>query len=150
MIKIVFLIAASVIIILAKPADFPVCSYKTAIQAIPPRIFAEITIDGPGQPVLITRILHNKAGIFLSETSRCYLNAFDPNFIAASTNFVGLFTFLYFIYRVTITKNWQAALVFLLLPIIPIIADEPALIGTFHKIFAIIGIILIARLKIKM
>lgn len=136
------------IISLKNDFSLPICNLATAKQAIPPRIFAEQTIDGPQQPPLVTRFLHNKLGIFASEFSRCYFNALDPNFIHRSVGIPGLFFWTYFIYQIAIKKLWPGIFVFLILPVLPFFNLPLMIIVYINKIFAIIGLsFLIKRLR---
>ncbi len=119
--------------------DLPKCNLTTATQALPPRIFFEQTIDGP-QPVLLTRFLHNKIGIFLSESGRCYLNVIDPIFVFDSVGILGLIAWLYFVYRITLNKQWFLIFLFLGMPLFPFFNLLATAIAYGHKIFAIIGL----------
>jgi len=138
--KVVLIIIFSIFILTASKAGLPICSLQTAKQALPPRIFAEITIDGRNQPVLLTRFLHNKAGIFASEFARCYFNTLDPNFITDSVSLPGLIFWLYFIYRLLIFRKWFVLGIIVLLPILPFLNFSISINVFTYKIFAIIGL----------
>lgn len=139
--KYVILIILSALILAQKPSpDLPVCNLTTAKQAIPPRIFAEQTIDGIGQPIILTRFLHNKFGIFGSEFTRCYFYSLDPNFIYHSVS-IGITSWLYFIYFSTTRKLIFPGFVFLIIPALPFFGIPLIIVSYAHKIFAIIGII---------
>lgn len=136
------------IISLKNDFSLPICNLATAKQAIAPRIFTEQTIDGPGQPPLVTRFLHNKLGIFASEFGRCYFNALDPNFIYRSVGIAGLFFWTYFIYQIAIKKLWPGIFAFLILPLLPFFSLPVIITVYINKIFAIIGLsFLIKRLR---
>ena len=136
----------STIILLKTGWDLPDCNFKSAQNAVKPLIFAETTIDGKDQPVLITRFLHNKIGIFTHETSRCYFNVLDFNFVKDSTTLLGLFFWLYFIYQIIIRKLWLLGAAFLLIPMVPFLDFSSTLTATSHKVFAIMGLAWFARI----
>lgn len=140
--KIIFLIIFSIAILIKTPPQLPVCNLFTAKQALPPKIFAQQTIDGPAQPVVITRFFHNKVGIFASEFAYCYLSALDLNFIAGSTSLIGLISFLYFLYQIAIKKIWLAAAIFLFFPLLPFFDFSSLIVSYAYKVFAIIGLLL--------
>lgn len=144
-----FLIGVFLLYIISTGNDYlmPSCNVSTAKQAIAPRIFAEQTIDGPRQPPLVTRFLHNKLGIFASEFGRCYFNALDPNFIYKSVGILGLFFWTYFIYQIAIKKLWPGILVFLTLPLLPFFSLPIIITVYVNKIFAIIGLIILIKQK---
>lgn len=137
-----------VILILVISADIPNrdrCDIITAKIALPVRIFAETTIDGPDQPPPVTRFFHNKVTILGSELARCYFNFFDPNFIAQSASLPGLIPWLYFAYRVAIyIPRYPIIWLLFVIPTLPILS--PSLqVAYFHKVFAIIGLVLWAK-----
>lgn len=103
-------------------SNLPVCNLQTIGQVLPLRIFAEQTIDGSYQPVLLTRFFHNKVGIFLNEFARCYFNVFDLNFVAGSIGFLGLLLILVALYQLIITKKFIFLGVFLITPLFSILA----------------------------
>lgn len=137
-----------VILILVILADIPNrdrCDIITAKLALPVRIFAETTIDGPNQPPLVTRFFHNKVTILGNELARCYFNFFDPNFIAQSASLPGLLPWLYFAYRLAaIIPKYPPVAAILLIPVVPILGQF-AQVAYFHKVFAIIGLVLWAK-----
>lgn len=140
MIKTLILIAASVLIIAKNGLlSTPICNLKTAKQAIEPRIFAEQTIDGPKQPIILTRFLHNKFGIFGSEFTRCYFFSLDPNFVYQSTS-IGIIFWLYFAYTVLTRKMIILLLPLLIVPAVPFFGLPILFVSYAHKIFAIIGL----------
>ena len=135
-------IVVLIFILLANIPQRDRCDITTAKLALPPRIFAETTIDGPDQPVIVTRFFHNKATILGSELARCYFNFFDPNFIAASVSLPGLLPWLYFAYRIAIvTPKYPLFATLLLIPALPIFITFPQ-VAYIHKVFAIIGLVL--------
>ncbi len=137
----IFFITIIALFILTKGGwSLPPCNYKTALQALPPRIFFEQTIDGPDQPVLVTRFLHNKVGIFGSEFARCYFNAFDPILIYNSTRLLGLLGWLYFIYNIIVKKHYLPLAALAIIPVLPFLTLDAAIVAYTHKIFAIIGL----------
>lgn len=119
--------------------QLPPCNFRTAAQAIPPRIFAETTIDGRDQHVLLTRFLHNKLGIYLSEFSRCYFASLDPNFIIKSVGLIGLVSWLYFFYKILIKKSYVLIIIFLLIPFLPFLTVPIIIVAFIYKLFAIMG-----------
>lgn len=147
--KIFLLIIFSITIILAKAnTGLPVCNLDTAKQAIPPRIFAEQTIDGRDQSVLLTRFLHNKIGIYASEFNRCYFGVFDLNFIYHTVGIVGIITWLYFVYQIIQKKFYFLLFILLALPLLPFLKFSLLPIFAAYKLFAIIGLaFLVSKLK---
>ena len=140
MIKFLILIVASFLILSAKSnLELPVCNFRTAKQAIPPRIFAEQTIDGPNQPIIFTRFIHNKFGIYGSEFTKCYFFSLDPNFIYHTTG-IGIIFFLYFIYAVLVKKQYILLIIFLIIPAVPFFRLPITLVFYVYKLFAIIGL----------
>ena len=131
----------TLIILLKSPWQSPICNFATAKNAIAPRIFAEQTIDGPDQNVLITRILHNKAGIFLSEFGRCYFNVIDPSFIYQSTGIFGVAASFYLMYRIIKKLAWPQIAIITIIPALLFFYTPMALIAFTHKLFAIIGLV---------
>ncbi len=139
--KIFLLIIFSAVIILAKAdANLPICNLDTAKQAIPPRIFAEQTIDGKDQNILFTRFIHNKIGIYASEFGRCYFDVFDLNFIYHTVGIIGIVTWLYFVYQIIQKKFYFLIFVLLVLPLLPFLKFSSLPILFAYKIFAIIGL----------
>lgn len=118
------------------------CDLITAKIALPARTFAESTIDGRDQPVLITRFFHNKVTIIASELGRCYFNFFDPNLIVASASILGLFPWLYFAYRIAIfMPRYPPTVLLFIIPALPLFVTFPQ-VAYLHKVFAIIGLVL--------
>ena len=135
--------------IIAKPiSKLELCNLDTAKLAIPPRIHFEQTIDGPTQRTLITRLLHNKVGIFMSEFGRCYFAVLDFNFIFSATGVIGLVFWLYFVYATIDRKKWYLAFLLLVLPIIPFLNLYQFLPPYIHKVFAIMGATLFFNKKL--
>ena len=131
-------------ILISKPQYLPTCNLTTALQDIPPRLFQMTTADGPTQNPLITRFFHNKLGILLSGSAKCYFNFFDFNIIAQNVIYFGFFGWVYTAYGIFVSKKWIPIAVFLLLPLAPFLTHFSNIIY-LHKIFAIIGFVLIAR-----
>lgn len=145
--KYIVLLIISVLIFNLKTTWDPTpCNIKTAKQAIAPRIFAEQTIDGKNQPIIFTRFVHNKIGVFLSEFARCYFLALDPNFIQKTTG-IGIIFWLYFVYFILIQKLYIALLIFLSIPLLPFFQLPLVIVSYAHKIFAIIGLIFLTFKK---
>lgn len=138
--KIFVILIISFIILIQKGWSLPVCNLKTALQNLPPRIFAEQTIDGPDQPVLLTRFFHNKAVIFTQEFTRCYFYSLDPNFIYKSVGFIGIVAWLNFVYQIASSKKIFLLIFFLVIPILPFIYLSSDYVAYSHKVFAIIGL----------
>src|SRR3989338_5436172 len=100
MIRILAILLLALLVLGKTDGTLPVCNRQTITQALPPVIFAQQTIDGSGQPPVITRFFHNKLGIAGSEIARCYFNALDPVFIYQWLGIGGLVGFLYFFYKI--------------------------------------------------
>lgn len=141
--RVVLLFILSLIILLKSEWQVPICNLSTAKNAIGPRIFAEQTIDGQDQHVLITRTLHNKAGIFLSEFGRCYFNFINPNFIYKSTGIFGIAAWFYFVYRIIKKFVWPQVAIMAIIPALPFFYFPMILITFTHKLFAIIGLVIL-------
>lgn len=122
------------------------CNLSTIKQALAPRIFAEQTIDGRQQQPLITRFLHNKAGIIGQETGKCYSSYIDPNFLIKNINIFGFLSLLYFIYYF-IYHNLKIVILFALLPLFAIYNLPIIVIVNIYKLFAIIGLTLFSFKK---
>ena len=135
-----FVLLSAVIILKISPTPLPICNIATVKQALPPVIFYETTIDGSNQPVLVTRFLHNKIGIYGSETTKCYFNALDFIFINNSTSIVGLLGILLFTYKSAIKKYYWLLVIFLFLPLLPFFTNSDKILILAYKIFAIIGL----------
>lgn len=149
MIKIIAFTIFALIILGAKSPVFPICNNVTAEQAVAPRIFAEQTIDGNKQNIILTRFLHNKFGILGSEFGSCYLNFFDFNLLYDAFTPIGLITFIYFVYEAVERKHYWLA-IFLILPIVPFVRGPVFPVLLIYKLFAIIGLaLLISKLKLK-
>ena len=119
-----------------------ICNIHTALQAIPPRLFAEQTIDGSAQSVIFTRFIHNKLGIFGSEFTRCYFYSLDPNFIYHSVG-IGIISWVYFAYIILIKKQYLPLGIFLTVPAFPFFTLPIIIVSYTYKIFAIIGLLLL-------
>ncbi len=115
------------------------CNIRTIKQALPPIIWFEQKIDGGSQSVLLTRFLHNKVGIGGSQFAKCYFNSLDPQIAYKSVGLLGLAFWLFFIYYISSRKIWPLILIFLLVPIFPVIFDRAQAIAIFYKIFAMLG-----------
>lgn len=147
--KLLILSLAIIFILLQPQARLPDCYLALAKLAIPPRIFAEIAIDDNTQNVIYTRILHNKAGIFLSEFSRCYFNVFDFNYLHKQLSMVGLAGFLYFVYQ-SLTKKRVELIVFIaLLPLILFFKLPLIILAVLLKLTAVIGLTVFLVLREK-
>lgn len=145
--KYLILIVLTVFVITKNPPISDRCDLTTAQNALPVRIFAETTIDGRDQPVLVTRFFHNKATILASELSRCYLNFFDPNLVTASASLLGLLPWLYFFYRTfRQVPRYPLLLAIFTVPALPIVVTF-AQVAFIHKVFAIIGLVIWAKTK---
>lgn len=151
MIKIILAVIAAFFIIIRGSAVLPQCDIQTARQAIPIRIFAEQTIDGKNQPILATRFLHNKVGIFASEFGHCYFSALDPNFLNQSLGFIGLLALVYMIYyniynvffgegKQSYRFSFLLLMLFMIFPALPFFKFPLTLVIFAYKIFAIIGL----------
>lgn len=145
--KYVIVILFAIFLLSKAFSPLPICNSMTAKQALPPRIFAETTIDGRDQSIIITRFLHNKVGILLSEFGRCYLNVFDPNFIVSTVGFVGLLMWLYFVFKILEEKRLWVIVLVLIVPIIPFISLPTQIAAYFYKIFAMIGLLFFLKNK---
>ena len=145
--KFILLIFLALIIFLKRSPEISECNIITSKMAIPPVIFYETTIDGPYQHVLLTRFLHNKAGIFGSEFAKCYFNYVSPNTLIQFMSIFGLIGFGYFFYNTVTKKKWIFIIVSLILPVFPFL-NLPLLLFTFaFEIFAIIGLAWLLKLK---
>lgn len=135
------IITALIIIVTSSGESYLQCNLFTAKQAIPPKIFAETTIDGKDQPPLVTRYFHNKWGIFMSEFSMCYLNIFDPVFLYKNIGILGLISLLLLVYKSVIKKRYYLIIALALVPILPFFNVSLLLTIIILKLFAIIGIV---------
>jgi hypothetical protein len=117
------------------------CNVHTIFQSIPPIIFYEQTIDGKIQAPLVTRFLHNKPGIFMSQFAKCYTHNLEPLEVFTTVGIVGLFFWANFIYVVLTRKNWLLLSVFLIIPAISIFIIDQRITDYSYKIFAILGFI---------
>jgi len=136
------LISIFVFFILIKPIPkLDPCNIQTAKQAIPPRIHFEQTIDGSRQRAIITRILHNKVGIFTSEVGKCYFYVFDPVLIFKSAGTMGFIFWVYGGYQIIVRKRWLFIWLLIILPIFPFFNFFTNQVPYIHKIFAIMGLI---------
>ncbi len=138
------LILTAIFIIAAKPFILPQCNLTTINQAIEVQIFAQQTIDGRNQPVLITRFLHNKAGIYASETAKCYFSVLDLSFLSKNLSLIGLVSFLYLSFLLAKKGNMFYTLMFLLIPILPIFKIPETVVIYTYKGLTSIGVILFA------
>lgn len=139
--KILLFTLLSLLVTLKAPGDpLPLCNIATVKQALPPVIFFETTIDGLNQPVLVTRFLHNKLGIYGSESTKCYFNALDFIFINNSIGIVGLIGLLIFAYKSAIKKYYWLLVIFSLMPLLPFFTNSDKILILAYKIFAIIGL----------
>lgn len=144
--KIVLIITISIILVF-NHVDIPICNIQTAGLALKPRIFQQTTTDGNLQNTYVTRFFHNKVGILGSEFSKCYFNFFDPVTIAKNTLYIGLIPWLFLAYKILSLKKWTVLAPIIIFPILPFF-NIPFPVVYFHKIFAIIG--LLAMFKIKL
>lgn len=142
----IFIIAAFFIIALPFK-KLEQCNLSQALQALPPRIFAETHADGSHQAPLITRFIHNKPGIFLSEFSRCYLYVLDPMIIYSSTGIFGTIAWGYLIYASAVSKNWPLLTLIFTFPLLLFFNIFQGITTYIHKLFAIIGLLFFLREK---
>ena len=145
--KITIAILISAIILLRSIPTLAECNLRTVNQVIPPRIFAETTVDGKDQAILLTRFLHNKPGIFLWEFSKCYLAFFEPNFIYQSVGLLGMISWFYLLFSLIKNNKWQPLLLLLALPILPFLGIFSTFSAYLHKVFAIIAIAVFIKSK---
>ena len=143
---IIFLVAFFVI--LKSGGQVQECNIRTSLQAIPPRIWYEQAIDGSSQNRLLTRVLHNKAGIFINEINNCYLQILNPGFIHQAAGFFGVFFWLYFAYHAILKNQRMIILILLMLPLIPLASvNAPVyffglgLISNIFKLISFLGLI---------
>ena len=115
------------------------CNLDTAKMATDVRVWEQVSFDGNMQNVLVTRFLHNKPGIFLSEFSKCYFRVYDFNMIVDLVSIVGLSFWLYFIYKIFTTGNHLLVIAFILIPVLPFLKSYPSLIPFIHKMIALGG-----------
>lgn len=128
--------------------ELPKCNTQTAVLALKPRIFQQTTIDGIGQNTLLTRYFHNKVGILGSEFGKCYFNFFDPVIISKNTLYFGLFPWLFLFFKLLTLKKWKILIPVLLAPILPFF-NFPFPVVYFHKIFAIIGLLTMFKIRLS-
>ena len=145
--KITIAILIPAIILLRSIPKLVECNLSTVNQVIPPRIFAETTVDGQNQPILLTRFLHNKPGVFLWESSKCYFAFFEPNFIYQSVGFLGMISWFYLLYHLIKNNKWQPLLLLLALPLLPFLEILSTFSAYAHKVFAIIAIAVFVKNK---
>ena len=138
--KIIALIALSLLIILLPKLSFIKCDIDTASLAIPPRIWSQQALDSRMQPTIITRFLHNKPGIFFSELSRCYFNFFDPSLIFHSVGLRGVFFWIFFMTNISFSKKWPIILIVLMVPILSFFKLLQFPLQFFNKIYAFLGL----------
>lgn len=146
--KTIFIFLIAFFIILKSGIGIQECNIRTSLQIIPPKIWYEQAIDGASQNRLLTRSLHNKAGIFINEASGCYLNFLSPGFIYQATGFFGVFFWIYFAYRAVLKNQRMIILILLMLPLIPVAsANAPVyffgvgLVAILYKLIAFFGLI---------
>lgn len=139
--KILVLVFAAIIIAKSPTQELPICNLQTVKLAFAPVIFEQTTIDGSAQPVLLTRFLHNKVGIYSSAIARCYLAALDPNFINNSTSIVGLLSLLFFLYKAASKIYYPLLTIFLISPLLSFFNAPTIVLIIIYKIFAIIGLL---------
>lgn len=137
----ILLIIFSFLIVSSRGWDLPTCNLTTIKDALPARIFAEQTIDGSSQLIIVTRIFHNKLTIFTSEAARCYFNSFDLNFLYQSTSPIGLIALIYLASKTASGAFRLLMLLFLIVPIMPFLDIPKELIVYCFKIFAIIALV---------
>ncbi len=143
--KLLLIFIAGAAITLAKTSPLPICNTDTAKLALPPRIFYEQTIDTNRQPILLTRLIHNKLGVYGSEFAHCYVSLFDFNFIYNNFSLIGLVTFLVFMYEVLTKKRYLLAAIIFLSPLIPFFKGPIIINLVIYKLFAIIGLIFLFK-----
>lgn len=143
--KTIFAILVAILIITKTAPSPDRCDRITAAGAVPVRIFAETTIDGRDQVILVTRFFHNKLGIYTSEFARCYFGNLDLNFIKNSTSIFGLFAIMFFVFRAITRKYYALLAVFLASAILPFLTASTTILIAIYKIFAIIGLLLWLR-----
>ena len=145
--KIIILLLIAITIVFKQAPKSQACDVYAAKRAIPPRIFYEQTIDGNNQPVLITRFLHNKIGIFASEVAKCYFNVIAPNAMYAGAGIFGLIFEIYLAYKLVLWKKWYILIILLLLPFAPFFNIFENQIYYMHKLFALFGLAVFAIKK---
>lgn len=130
------------------------CNIRTSLQILPPKIWYEQAIDGSSQNRLLTRFLHNKAGIFINALSGCYLNFLSPVFIYQAAGFFGVFFWLYFAYRSVVQNQRMIILILFMLPLIPVASvNAPvyffglSLLAIVFKLVAFLGLIMFFRIS---
>lgn len=136
----VIFLVISFFILKSGGGNLPFCNIEIIKNSLPPLIFANQTVDGQSQSILTTRFFHNKLGIMSSQFSQCYFNALDLYYIFSSLTIFGLFTFIYFIYKILISKKTYLILPVLVLPALPVFGLGTAIMVFMYKIFAIIGL----------
>ena len=146
--KTIFIFLIAFFIIIKGGLQIEECNIRTSLQIIPPKIWFEQAIDGPFQNRLLTRVLHNKAGIFINEASGCYMNHLSPVFIYQVTGLFGVFFWIYFAYRAVVQNQRMIILILLMLPLIPVASTNAptylfgmGLISNLYKLIAFLGLI---------
>lgn len=151
--KIFLIFVITFSIVLKSGGEIKECNIRTSLQAIPPKIWYEQAIDGPSQNRLLTRALHNKAGLFLNEVSNCYLQIASPRFIYQATGIFGAFFWFYFAYRSIVQNNKMLILILLTLPLISVASvNAPTyfvntnLVANIYKLIAYVGLIMFFKI----
>lgn len=121
------------------------CNINTAKQALAPRIFYEQTIDGQYQSVLVTRFFHNKLGILVNEFTGCYFKVINLNFVYISTGLIGLFFWIYALYKLIEAKKIFVLVSLLFVPILSFTNFFPAMVIIAHRTLTIVGALFFLR-----
>lgn len=119
---------------------FQRCDYQIATNAIAPVIWYEQTTDGVNQPHFITRFLHNKPGVYMSQFSKCYFQAMDPYLLYKTIGIGGFMSVLYLIYCFIDRRKYIQLAIIFLLPIFPFIKISLILQILIYKVLALVGL----------
>ena len=154
--KIIFIFLIAFFIIIKSEVAIQECNIRTSTQIIPPKIWYEQAIDGSSQNRLLTRFLHNKAGIFTNALSGCYLDFVSPVFIYQSVGFLGVFFWFYFAYQAAVRNQRMIILILLMLPLIPVASVNAQVyffgtgfVSIIFKLIAFLGLISFFKITVN-
>lgn len=119
---------------------FDRCDFEIARQALSSVIWYEQTIDGQNQPHVVTRFLHNKAGVYLSQFGKCYFQAIDPYLLYKTVGIAGIFSIFFLTFITIDRKNYLVLTLLFLLPILPFFKFATNFQIVIYKILATIGL----------
>ncbi len=124
---------------------YETCNSDIAKLAVPPVIWYEQAIDGSAQSHMITRMLHNKPGIFMNQFGKCYFQNIEPYTLYKTIGFIGMIAVFYLFYKSIDKKNYLLLTLLAVVPILPFFGLPTISQILLYKLISFLGLFLFIK-----